>query len=74
MKNLVNSLAKYTGLTVDELTIAFKSVHDEVKEDVQELLDKHIGLDTQYDDPSDWAIDYGNFLDALFENYTVEAR
>ena len=74
MKNLVDSLAKYTGLTAEELTMAFEAVEEEVKDDVQELMDQHITIDHSYADASDWAIDYGNFLDALFENYTVEAR
>ena len=73
MKNLVNSLAKYTGLTADQLTTAFESIQDEVREDVEELFYNHVGIDTN-GVPADWTVDPGNFIDALFDYYTVEAR
>jgi len=73
MKNLVNSLAKYTGLTADELTTAFEAIEDEIQDDVQELFYNHVSIDTD-GSPADWTVDPGNFIDALFDYYTVEAR
>lgn len=73
MKNLVNSLSKYTGLSADELTEAFESVQDEVKGDVEELFYEHVGIDTN-GRPEDWTIEPYNFIEALFDYYTVELR
>ena len=73
MKNLVQSLAKYSGLTADQLTTAFESIQDEVREDVEELFYNHVGIDTN-GVPADWTVDPGNFVDALFDNYTIEPR
>ena len=73
MKNLVNSLAKYTGLTADELTTAFEAIEDEIQDDVQELFYNHVSINTD-GIPEDWTVDPGNFVDALFDNYTIEPR
>ena len=73
MKNLVNSLAKYTGLTADELTTAFEAIEDEIQDDVQELFYNYVSINTD-GIPEDWTVDPGNFVDALFDYYTIEPR
>ena len=73
MKNLVNSLAKATGLSAEELTIAFESLQADYRTDIEELFTLHVGIDTT-GHASDWVVDPGNFIEALMDNYTVEAR
>lgn len=75
MKRLVNSLSRYTGLSTEELTMAFEAIQDDVKEEVEDMF---YSTATTYVDSSEdgefTAVDDGGFFDWLFDNYEVTPR
>jgi hypothetical protein len=75
MDNLINSLSKYTGLTVDDLTTAFEAIQDDYKEDVEEQFHKlvEIGYDSDEEGNTYRTIEADKFLDWLFDSYNLEA-
>lgn len=78
MKNLVNSLSKYTGLSTDELEKAFEAVQDEIFEDVKEMLADYVQyIDYEQDTEGVYILtdDFEEkFLHALFTEYNLEAK
>lgn len=78
MKNLVNSLSKYTGLSVEELEQAFEAVQDEIFEDVKEMLANYVQyIDYEQDSEGVYILTDNfeeKFLYALFTEYNLEAK
>lgn len=78
MKNLVNSLSKYTGLSVEELEQAMEAVQDEIYKDVEELLEDYFQyLDWERDEDGTYILtdDFKEkFLHDLFTQYRLEAK
>ena len=68
MKNLVNSLAKATGLTAEELTIAFESLQVDIAEQLGDELMAIIGYDEDRTNLESQITEY------IKDNYNVEAR
>lgn len=78
MKNLANSLSKYTGLSVEELEQAFEAVQDEIFEDVKEMLADYVQyIDYEQDSEGVYILTDNfeeKFLYALFTEYNLEAK
>lgn len=83
MKNLVNSLSKYTGLTAQNIEEAMQGVQEQIVQELMEQVEKNLDqkLSVEYDENEDGKftyVDFGDFMtwlkDTLLEEYILEKQ